>query len=151
MDSNHHKDMVLLKTCREAYREEVIIESPCHSTLDQPISLDDTNDVIDLTDDSETTAFQQLDSILYNTSNNELQFPTHLFVNIAAEWVDDLPHNIDGLKLYKIKCSPREWAQKGQNLRYFKMHSLRRKDLIGKREVGRCVGNLNFSYDDCPF
>ena len=46
----------------------------------------------------------------------------HLFVKTAAEWVDDLPHDIDGSKLHKIKCSPKEWAQKSQDLRYFKMH-----------------------------
>ena len=61
------------------------------------------------------TTFQQPDSLQYNTSNNELQFPTHLFVDTAAEWVDDLPHDIDGLKLYKIKCSPQEWIQKSQD------------------------------------
>ena len=28
----------------------------------------------------------------------------HLFVKTAAEWVDELPHDIDGFKLYKTKC-----------------------------------------------
>ena len=65
--------------------------------------------------------------------------------------MDNLPHNIDGLKLYKIKCSPQEWIQKSQDLRYFKMHSSRRKDLIGTRKVGRCIGILYCSYDDCTF
>ena len=46
--------------------------------FEQPISLDDAYDVIDLTDDSEMTAFQQPDSLQYNTSNNELQFSTTL-------------------------------------------------------------------------
>ena len=61
------------------------------------------------------TAIQQLELVQYITSNNELQFPTHLFVNIAAEWVDDLSHSIDELKLYMVKCLPREWAQKSQD------------------------------------
>ena len=62
--------------------------------------------------------------------------------------VDDLPHNLDGLKLYKIKCSPQEWVKKRQDLRYLNMHSLRRKDLKGTRKVGRCIRNLYCSYDD---
>ena len=45
--------------------------------------------VIDLTDDSEMTAIQLPDSVQYNTSNTELQFPIHLFVNIRVVWVDD--------------------------------------------------------------
>ena len=56
------------------------------------------------------TTILQPGLVQYNTSNNWLQFPTHIFVNIAAEWVDDLPHSVDGLKLYKIKCSQREWV-----------------------------------------
>ena len=48
------------------------------------------------------TTSEQLDSIQNNTSDNELQFPMHLFVKMAAEWVDELPHDIDGFKLYKI-------------------------------------------------
>ena len=72
-------------------------------------------------------------------------------MDTAAEGVDDLPQGIDGLKLYNIKCSPQEWVQKSQDLRYFKLHSSRRKDLIGTRKVGRCIRNLYYSYDDCPF
>ena len=31
------------------------------------------------------------------------------------------------------------------------MNPSRRKDLIGTRKAGRCIGNLYCSYDDCPF
>ena len=72
--------------------------------------------MIDLTDDSEVTTYEQSDSLQNNTSDNELQFPMHLFLNIEAECVDELPHDIDGFKLYKIKCSPQEWVQKSQDL-----------------------------------
>ena len=96
MANNHYKAILLLNKPTESHtEEEITIESPCPSSLEQPISLDDPDDVIDLTDDSMMTASQQLDSLQNNTSSNELQFPTHLFVNTAAEWVDDLPHDID--------------------------------------------------------
>ena len=150
--NNHYKTILVLnKPIERNTEEKATIESPHPSTFEQLISLDDAYDVIDLTDDSEVTTFQQPESLQYNTSNNELQFLTHLFVDTAAEWVDNLPHDIDGLKLYKIKCSPQEWLQKSQDLRYYKMHSSRRKDLIGTRKIGRCIGNLYCSYDDCPF
>ena len=134
--------LLLVKPTENHTEEEVTIASPCPSTFEQARSLHDADDVIDLRDDSEMTTTQQLDSLQNKTSNNELQFPTHLFVKTAANLVDDLPHDIDGFKLYKIKCSPQEWAQKSQDLRYFKMHTSRRKNLIGTRKVGRCIGNL---------
>ena len=31
------------------------------------------------------------------------------------------------------------------------MHTLRRKDLVGTRKVGKCIGNLYCASDDCPF
>ena len=143
VDNNHYEAILLFNKPTENHtEEEVTIESPCSSTLKQPISLDDTDDVIDLTHDSEMTTSQQSDSLQNNTSNNELQFATHLFLNTAAELVDDLPHSVHGFKLYKIKCSLQEWVQKSKDLRHFKIHSSRRKDLIGTRKVGRCIRNL---------
>ena len=150
--NNHYEAILLLNKPTESHTEEqVTLESPCPSTLEQPISLHDADDMIDLTDDSEMTTSQQSYSLQNNTSNNELQFPTHLFVNTPAEWMDDLPHDIDRFKLYKIKHFPKEWVQKSQDLRYFKMHTSRRTDLTGTRKVGQCIGNLYCTSVDCPF
>ena len=110
--ANNHYEVILLfdePTPRHT-NEEVTIESPCPSTIEQPICLDDADDVIDLTDDSEVTTSEQSDSLQNNTSDNELQFPMHLFLKTEAECVDELPHDIDGFKLYKIKCSLQEWV-----------------------------------------
>ena len=94
---NCYEAMFLLNKCIESHSEdEVTIESPHPSTPEQPISLHDADDMIDLTDDSEMTTSQQPDSLQNNTTDSELQFPTHLFVNTATEWVYDLSHNIDG-------------------------------------------------------
>ena len=103
MANNYYETIYILNKPTESHTEEVVtIESPHPSTLEHPISLDDADDVVDLTDDSEMATSQQLDSLQNNTISNELQFPTHLFVNTTAEWVDDLPHDIDGFKLHKI-------------------------------------------------
>ena len=143
--NNHYDAILLLEEPTLRYTdEEVTIESPHPSAIEQPICLDDA-DVIDLTDDSE-----QPESPHSNTSD-ELQFPMHLFINTEAECVDELPHDIDGFKLYQIKCSPQEWVQKSQDLWYFKMNTSRRKELIGTRKVGRCLGSLYCMSANCPF
>ena len=108
-------------------------------------------EVICLTDDSETSVIQQPDFVPYNINDNELQFPTSLFVNIPPELVKNLPQNIDCMKIYKIKCLPREWVQNSQNLSYFKMHSSKRKELTGTRKVRRFIRNPYCPYDGCPF
>ena len=150
--SNHYDSILLLEEPTLSHtHEEVTIESPYPSTIEQPLCLDDADDVIDLTDDSEMTTTEQPESLQNNTSDNELQFPMHLFINTEAECVDELPHDIDGFKLYKIKCSPQEWVQKSQDLQYFKMNTLRRKELIGTRKVRRCLGSLYCMSADCPF
>ena len=149
---NHYEAILHLhKPTQRHTDEEVTIATLCPSTLEQPISLDDADNVIDLTDNSEMTTSEQSDSLQNNTSNNELQFPTHLFLKTEAEWVDKLLHDINGFKGYKIKCSPQEWVQKSQDLRYFKMNTLRRKDPMGMRKAGRCIRSLYCMSNDCPF
>ena len=51
-------------------------------------------------------------------------------MNIVSERVDDLPEDIDGMKIFKMKSSPKDWIQKMYDLRFFKMHSSNRKGLI---------------------
>ena len=68
---------------------------------------------------------------MFKYNKNDMQFPTHLFINIAPARVDHLPDDIDGMKIFKIKYLPREWVQRTHDLRYFRMHSSRRKGLIG--------------------
>ena len=148
--NNHYEALLFLNKSTESHTEqEVSIESP--STLEQPIRLGNLDDVIDLTDDSEMTTSQQSHSLENDASNNELQFPTQLFVNMATEWVDDMPYDINGFKLYKLKCSSHEWVQKSQDMYYFKMHSSRWKNLIRTRKAGRCIGNLYCAFDEYPF
>ena len=96
MANNHYEPIMLLNSPTDRHtEEEVTIQSPHPNTLEQPISLDDADDVLDLTDDSEMPAIQIPDIVQYNTSINQL----HLFVNIAAEWVNNLPYDTNRLKL----------------------------------------------------
>ena len=64
MANNHYEAILILeKPIQRHTDEEVSKESPCPSTLEQPICLDDADDVIDLTDDSEMTTSEQSDSL----------------------------------------------------------------------------------------
>ena len=81
-------------------------------------------EVIDLTVDFDTNPMQQ--HVYFPYSKNDTQFPTHLFINKAPEWVDHLPGDINSMKIFKIKCWPRECFERTHNLRYIKMHSSRR-------------------------
>ena len=86
--NNHYDSIMLLEEPTPRHTdEEVKIESPCPSTIEQPICLDDA-DVIDLTDDSEMTTSKQPESS-HNSTSDELQFPMHLFINTEAECVDE--------------------------------------------------------------
>ena len=64
----------------------------------------------------------------------------HLFVKSEAEPVDELPHDIDGFKLYIIKCSYQEWVENTQDLWHLKINKSRRKDLIGTRISWEMLG-----------
>ena len=130
--NNHYEAILLFDEPTQKHTDEEV-------TIESPICLDDAYDMIDSIDDSEMTTSVQSDSLQNNTSDNELQFPMDSFLKTEAEWVDELPHDINGFKLYKIKCSPQEWVQKSQDLRYFKMNTSKRKELIGTRKVGRCL------------
>ena len=150
MARNCYNSILLLEEPTPSHTDEqVTIESPCPSTIGQPTCLDDA-DVIDLTEDSDITTSKHPESP-HNNTGDELQFPMHLFVKSEAECVDELPHDIDGFKLYKIKCSQQEWVEKTQDLWHFKMNTSRRKDLIGTRKVGRCLGSLYCMSANCPF
>ena len=76
--NNHYEAILLLDEPTQRHTDaEVTIESPCPSTLQQPICLDDADDVIDLTGDSEMTTSEQSDLLQNNTSDKNLQFSMH--------------------------------------------------------------------------
>ena len=56
-------------------------------------------------------------------------------------WYEDLQDEMFAKRMGSEKPGPR----------YFKMYSLKRKDLIGTRKVGRYICNLYGPYDDWPF
>ena len=150
MAMNHYYCILPLEEPTPCHTDEqVTIESPSLTTTGQATCLDDV-DVIDLMQDGDSTTSEHQETP-HNNIGDELQFPMHLFCKTEGECVDEMPHDIDGFKLYKIKCSPQEWVEKSKDLQHFKMNTLGRKDLIGTRKVGRCQGSLYCMSAQCPF
>ena len=115
MANNHYEAILLLDKPTESHtEEEVTIESPHPGTFEQARGLDDADGVIDLSDDSKMAISQQLESLQNNSSNNELQFPIHLSVKTTAEWVDELPHDIDGLNYRKLNVHHKNGFRKAR-------------------------------------
>ena len=83
---NNHYDAVLLfdKPGQVCHQDEHNFESTSPTSL-QLIMQDEAGEIIDLTGDSETTFMHHPEFVLFNNNNNELQLPTNLFMNIAAE------------------------------------------------------------------
>ena len=115
----------------------------------QQMTIQHDYQAIDLAVHSYTTPMQQ--HLYFAHNKNDMPFSTHLFINIAPESVDDLPEDLECMKIFKIKCLPREWVERIHDLRYFRMHSSGRKGLVGTRKVGKSLGNLYSPYDECPF
>ena len=69
---------------------------------------DYADELIDLTDISKTTFIQHHVYCPYNSNNNDFQFHTCLFIKIVPECVDDLLEDINGIKIFKMKCLPWE-------------------------------------------
>ena len=55
------------------------------------------------------------------------------------------------LNCTKLNVHHNKWVQKSQDLWYFKMNTSRRKELIGTRKSGRCLGSLYCISANCPF
>ena len=147
---NHYNCILLLEEPIPCHTDEqVTIESLPLANTGRATCVDDA-DVIDLLEDCDSTASEHPE-MPHNNSGDNLQFPMHLFHKTEGECVDELPHDIDGFKLYKIKCSQQEWVEKSKDLWHFKMNTSRRKDLIGTRKVGRCQGSLYCMSAQCPF
>ena len=75
------------------------------------------------------------------------------YKDIVPEVVDQLPHELDGLKLYIMDCSDSEgdsWQRKYKDGRYFQLNTSKKKDFRGQRRIGKCQGNYQCSNPKCP-
>lgn len=78
-----------------------------------------------------------------------------LFKDTKPLYVEKVPHDIDGKKVYKIKLESEEdkklWTQKYADGRYFKYNSSTRKGLVGMRKIGKCLSAFKCNNKECAF
>ena len=80
-----------------------------------------------------------------------IPFPDGVFHNMEPEWVDEVPSDINGTKLYHILTTPASVLKVQQDLRHFHMKASKRKNFTGIRKVGWCSGSLICTNEECPF
>ena len=78
-------------------------------------------------------------------------FPEQLFKGITPKCVEYLPHNINGNKYFKVKCSPKDLMKKVQDRRWFYMRTSSKTGLRGIRKVGTCQGSWECINPNCSF
>ena len=82
-------------------------------------------------------------------SGKGFKFPDHLLAETTPEYVHSCPPDIDGLRIYKIKCVFNEYLKRSEDCRHFCMSTSSRKGFIGKRKVGCCRGSYVCMNSDC--
>ena len=78
-------------------------------------------------------------------------FPMHLFSDVTPEEVDFLPPEINGLKMYKIKCTTANYSARCSDRRWFQMRTSSRVGFNGIRKIGKCAGSYVCQYNNCSF
>ena len=75
-----------------------------------------------------------LQSPLAVDCSDDLQFPIHLFASVGPEWMHNWPEDTDTKRSFKIKYLASEWVGRTHGVRHFRMHSSRRKGLLGTKK-----------------
>ena len=60
---------------------------------------------------------------------------------VPVKIVDEIPWNINGNVIYKIKCTERNYIDKYQDGHWFTLRNSSRNDLNGNRSTGKCQGS----------
>ena len=85
-------------------------------------------------------------------SNKRISFDMKPYRGMVPEVVQQIPHDIDGLKYYIIDVPEDEpFCTKYRDGRYFDLHSSSRKGFRGVRRVGKCRGNYICNNTNCAY
>jgi hypothetical protein len=173
--SNHYSSVVLKKKKLSTMLFDLLSDDECdsqtrNSTTSTPTptsssfdlftpssnSIDTLSDVSNNIDLESDTANSQED---FPNSQNLPQMPhigrgrkvdMRLFAYATVEKADTCPHNIDGCKIYHIRCTVENHNTKVRDGRYFPMAKSNTKSATFDK-IGRCKGHMECSNKDCPF
>ena len=73
-----------------------------------------------------------------------------LFCDISPKQVHEIPWEINGNVIYKMKCSEINLMRDTTDGRWFQLKNSEKVGLNGIRKVGSCHGSLICTYENCP-
>ena len=79
------------------------------------------------------------------------KFPTYLYDNLTPKAVDFCPANIDGNKVYIVKCDDSNFVKNTSDRRWFYMRTSSKTGFRGKVKVGTCQGSWLCINEECSF
>ena len=92
--------------------------------------------------------------IMYNApkSNhyNKFKQDMGLFTDVVTKVVNTSPFNIDGNKIYQVKCNKKTWKDKLKDGRHWLVNWGKNWQLNGERRVAKCQGSIVCTNDKCP-
>ena len=92
--------------------------------------------------------------IMYNPKKydqyNHFKLDMSLFMNIVTKVVGTCPFNIDGNKIYQMKCDKSTWKEKLTDGRHWQINWGKNQLLNGERRVAKCQGSVVCTNNNCP-
>ena len=73
-----------------------------------------------------------------------------LFANIVTKVVGTCPFNIDGNKIYQMKCDKSTWKEKLTDGRHWQINWGKNWLVNGERRVAKCQGSIVCTNNNCP-
>ena len=117
----------------------------------------DSNVNSDLSDDDEeefdpyNIAMKQYQGNLLKNVGRGKAFPIWAYHDILPQQVSQIPFDIDGMKMYKIKTDEDNWLRVTTDRRYFNMLSSNRNGFEGYVKIGTCMGAWVCTNPICTF
>ena len=92
-----------------------------------------------------------IDDTTVITIRNGKPFPTWLYNNIDAQYVQQIPNLINGFKLYVVDTTLEDYSDDTADLRYFVMKTSSKIKYAGIRKGGICQGSWECPNPHCTF
>ena len=92
----------------------------------------------------------EMEALLKNISRGK-PFPTWYFRDFLVKHVAELPKDVDGLQLYKIKAGRDEWLKLTSDNRHFLIMTTTRSGYVGELRIRTCMGSYICRNPNCPF
>ena len=109
---------------------------------------------LNVNSDSNSTSFFS-DSSSHSVSHTKPWKFEKVKLNLAimdkapVKIVEEIPWNINGNIIYKIKCTEKNYIDKYQDGHWFTLRNSSRNDLNGNRSTGKCQGSYICKNPDC--